>query len=103
MTASDINEIKYSITKMLHKLDNLTTLYNAIEKSISFLSDKVDGFNIKLQSTVQTFNDNDIWLNTYENKIVNVEVKEENFKKIFQLRNKDDSNSRIEFINNEVM
>lgn len=68
MTASDINEIKYLITKILHTLDNLTTSYNAIEKSISFLLDKV-GFIIKLQSIVHTVNDNDILLNTYENKM----------------------------------
>lgn len=37
--SSDFNDIQYSITKILNKLDNLTTSGKAIEKSMSFLSD----------------------------------------------------------------
>lgn len=53
MSSSDINEIESSITKILHKLDNPETSYNAIEKSMSFLSDKVHKFSIILLNIVK--------------------------------------------------
>jgi len=59
ITSVDINEIKTSISKILNKLNNLTTSYNAIEKSMSFLSDKVDEYNLKLQSIIKKVNDNE--------------------------------------------
>jgi len=53
----------------MHKLENLTTSYNSIEKSLSFLSDKVGEFNIKLQNIVQKINNYDIRLNANQNKM----------------------------------
>jgi len=55
----DIHEIKLLISKVQSKFNSLTPSYSAFEKSMSFLSGKVDEYNLKLQSIIQKVNNNE--------------------------------------------
>lgn len=75
---------------------------NILRRNINISEQAKLANNLDITGIPKTNNENLKLVVSTLAKIVNIEVKKKNLKKIFQLRNKDDNNSRIEFNNNEV-
>lgn len=64
----NLDSIKIDLINVLHKIEPLSNNINSIETSITFCSDLIDDFNVKLEFALKKISDS-------ENKMLNYELK----------------------------
>ncbi|KAE9525887.1 hypothetical protein AGLY_013936, partial [Aphis glycines] len=85
----DLNNIQSSIHSVLNKLKKLDLLiksFNEVQESLSFYSNKIDDFSIKLDNVMSKVNDNSKLISVIDNKIFKMQ-EEIDFLKMSHYRN----------------